>query len=76
MDTKAAGFRKQSGFACEECRRRKARCDRARPQCGLCTEAGKACIIIEKRLQRGPKKGLLDVMRSRTGELHYGWMYP
>ncbi|KAJ5715236.1 uncharacterized protein N7483_012417 [Penicillium malachiteum] len=34
------GRRQQPGYACEECRRRKARCDRARPRCGFCTEIG------------------------------------
>ncbi|KAH6850665.1 hypothetical protein B0I37DRAFT_428901 [Chaetomium sp. MPI-CAGE-AT-0009] len=59
------GLRQQPGFACEECRRRKARCDRGRPKCGFCTEAGTTCVIVNKRQQRGPKKGQLNAMRSQ-----------
>ncbi|KAK4231629.1 hypothetical protein QBC38DRAFT_541260 [Podospora fimiseda] len=61
--------RQQPGYACEECRRRKARCDRVRPQCGFCVETGTACVIIEKRPQRGPKRGQLSAMRSRIATL-------
>ncbi|KAK3987688.1 hypothetical protein QBC44DRAFT_294662 [Cladorrhinum sp. PSN332] len=64
----SAVVRQQPGYACEECRRRKARCDRVRPQCGFCVETGTACVIIEKRPQRGPKRGQLSAMRSRIGE--------
>lgn len=61
------GLRQQPGFACEECRRRKARCDRGRPKCGFCTETGTTCVIVDKRQQRGPKKGQLNAMRSQIG---------
>jgi hypothetical protein len=61
------GRRQQPGFACEECRRRKARCDRAKPKCGLCMETGTVCVILDKKPQRGPKKGQLNAMRSQIG---------
>ncbi|KAK0641931.1 fungal-specific transcription factor domain-containing protein [Cercophora newfieldiana] len=57
--------RQQPGSACEECRKRKLRCDRERPQCGICAEAGIACEINPNRLARGPKKGDLKALRSR-----------
>ncbi|KAI1098446.1 fungal-specific transcription factor domain-containing protein [Jackrogersella minutella] len=56
-------------LACEECRRRKARCDRVRPQCGTCAETGVTCVIVDKRPQRGPKKGQLKALRSRVATL-------
>ncbi|KAJ5143418.1 uncharacterized protein N7515_002205 [Penicillium bovifimosum] len=65
------GFRQQAGFACETCRKRKARCNRVRPQCGLCAEIGVACVVIDQRPQRGPKKGQLDEMRVRIAELEW-----
>ncbi|KAL6801240.1 hypothetical protein GGI42DRAFT_360743 [Trichoderma sp. SZMC 28013] len=68
---KTKGFRQQAGFACENCRRRKARCDRIRPECSLCAEMGVACVVIEQRPQRGPKKGQLDEMRTRIAELEW-----
>ncbi|RYP24100.1 hypothetical protein DL767_008676 [Monosporascus sp. MG133] len=65
------GLRQQPGFACEECRRRKARCDRGRPKCGFCTETGTTCVIVAKRQQRGPKKGQLEAMRSQIATLQW-----
>ncbi|KAI1412492.1 fungal-specific transcription factor domain-containing protein [Hypoxylon sp. FL1857] len=64
----ASGCRQLPGLSCEECRRRKARCDRVRPQCGTCAETGITCIVVDKRPQRGPKKGQLKALRSRVGE--------
>ena len=64
----ACSARQQPGAACEECRRRKARCDRGRPQCGICAETGRACAYVSNKSQRGPKKGHLKDLRSRVGE--------
>ncbi|KAE8373906.1 hypothetical protein BDV26DRAFT_296517 [Aspergillus bertholletiae] len=61
--------RQQSGLACQECRRRKARCDRVRPKCGICKAAGRTCVIADKRSPRGPKKGQLKDVRSRLAVL-------
>lgn len=61
------GRRQQPGFACEECRRRKARCDRVRPKCGHCMETDMTCVILAKKSQRGPKKGQLAALRSQIG---------
>ncbi|KAK3898828.1 fungal-specific transcription factor domain-containing protein [Staphylotrichum tortipilum] len=63
--------RQLPGSACEECRKRKLRCDRQRPQCGTCVDAGIACEVNNNRLARGPKKGDLKALRSRIGE--YNW---
>lgn len=59
--------RQQPGFACEECRRRKARCDRVRPKCGFCTENELQCVFVDKRQQRGPIKGQITSMQSQLG---------
>ncbi|KAI0009529.1 fungal-specific transcription factor domain-containing protein [Xylariaceae sp. FL0662B] len=67
----SARIRQQPGFACEECRRRKSRCDRVRPRCGACTEYGTACITMDKRPRRGPKKGQIEMMRSRIATLEW-----
>ena len=67
VDMADKGRRQQPGFACEECRRRKARCDRARPTCGLCLESSTICIILDRKPQRGPKKGRINAMRSQIG---------
>ncbi|KAJ6024717.1 hypothetical protein N7540_005514 [Penicillium herquei] len=65
------GRRQQPGYACEECRRRKARCDRARPRCGFCMEIGAACVILDKKQQISPKKGQLNAMRSQIASLQW-----
>ncbi|KAK0620713.1 fungal-specific transcription factor domain-containing protein [Immersiella caudata] len=57
--------RQQPGSACEECRKRKLRCDRQRPQCGTCADSGVICEINYNRLARGPKKGDLKALRCR-----------
>ncbi|KAM7195353.1 pyrimidine pathway regulatory protein 1 [Naviculisporaceae sp. PSN 640] len=57
--------RQQPGCACEQCRKRKLRCDRQRPQCGTCAEAGIVCEVNTNRQARGPKKGDLKALRSR-----------
>ncbi|KAI1171105.1 fungal-specific transcription factor domain-containing protein [Nemania sp. FL0916] len=55
--------------ACEECRRRKARCDKSRPCCGNCSEAGKLCVFNDERAQRGPKRGQIRALRDRVNTL-------
>ncbi|KAL8759483.1 MAG: hypothetical protein Q9184_003608 [Pyrenodesmia sp. 2 TL-2023] len=63
--------RQQPGSACEECRKRKLRCDRQKPQCGTCLDADIICIFNTKRLRRGPKQGGgLKALRSRIGMLY------
>ncbi|KAF3771158.1 hypothetical protein M406DRAFT_217911, partial [Cryphonectria parasitica EP155] len=56
--------RQQPGTACEECRKRKLRCDRGRPTCGTCFKNGIPCERSTKRLPRGPKKGFLKDLRT------------
>ncbi|KAL4756645.1 uncharacterized protein BDW70DRAFT_165842 [Aspergillus foveolatus] len=61
--------RQQPGLACEECRKRKARCDRAKPQCGSCMMMGKVCVVNHNRPRRGPKKGQIESLYSRLDVL-------
>ncbi|KAJ0416961.1 fungal-specific transcription factor domain-containing protein [Aspergillus carlsbadensis] len=63
----AHSSRQRPGSACEECRRRKVRCDRQRPQCQVCYESGLECKISTTRLPRGPRKGQLRTLRTRIG---------
>ncbi|KAH8879031.1 hypothetical protein GQ53DRAFT_856499 [Thozetella sp. PMI_491] len=57
--------RQQPGLACEECRRKKLRCDRKQPVCGNCLDAGIMCEVITDRLPRGPRKGTIKALRSQ-----------
>ncbi|KAJ5290943.1 fungal-specific transcription factor domain-containing protein [Penicillium angulare] len=56
--------RQRPGAACDECRRRKLRCDGLQPQCGVCRETNVVCEVT-KRAVRGPKKGHLKVLKNR-----------
>ncbi|KAK3320579.1 fungal-specific transcription factor domain-containing protein [Cercophora scortea] len=64
-----ATSRQQPGLACEECRKRKLKCDRRRPCCGPCHDAGVSCHVNESRQRRGPKKGHMKAMRTRLATL-------
>ncbi|KAL6232513.1 hypothetical protein BDW75DRAFT_217723 [Aspergillus navahoensis] len=61
--------RQKPGAACEECRRRKLRCDRRQPQCRLCEASGVECQVITARPSRGPKRGYLKVLQDRIAAL-------
>ncbi|PYI21535.1 hypothetical protein BO99DRAFT_380051 [Aspergillus violaceofuscus CBS 115571] len=61
--------RQKPGAACEECRRRKLRCDRRQPQCGMCQASGVECLVITARSPRGPKRGYLKVLQARVATL-------
>lgn len=59
--------RQKPGSACEECRRRKLRCDRRQPQCGFCSESGAVCTVTSSCPPRGPRRGHLKVLQARIG---------
>ncbi|KNG85002.1 hypothetical protein ANOM_007809 [Aspergillus nomiae NRRL 13137] len=61
--------RQRTGRACEECRRRKLRCDGQQPRCGVCVESGVPCEVNSQRALRGPKKGYLKALRNRVALL-------
>ncbi|KAH8799831.1 fungal-specific transcription factor domain-containing protein [Xylogone sp. PMI_703] len=61
--------RQSASPACEECRRRKLRCDGQQPQCGVCEESSVPCIVNTNRARRGPKKGHIKALRARIALL-------
>ncbi|KAI0903560.1 fungal-specific transcription factor domain-containing protein [Ustulina deusta] len=61
--------RQKPGAACEECRRKKVRCDRQRPQCGFCHTSGVECHVTALRPARGPKTGYLKGLQERIATL-------
>lgn len=44
--------------ACVLCRKRKLKCDAARPKCATCARLGHDCEYNEVRKKSGPKRGL------------------
>ncbi|GAW17511.1 hypothetical protein ANO14919_069690 [Xylariales sp. No.14919] len=69
VEAQGTPARQRPGGACEECRRRKLRCDRQHPQCGVCAAAGIACFTTATRAPRGPKRGYLKAMQARIAAL-------
>ncbi|OGM39932.1 Zn(II)2Cys6 transcription factor [Aspergillus bombycis] len=59
--------RQNKGLACEECRSRKLKCDMSQPQCSTCRNLGVPCITNTARRPRGPRKGHVNILRSRIG---------
>ncbi|BCR91309.1 uncharacterized protein ACHE_70152A [Aspergillus chevalieri] len=61
--------RQRPGSACDECRRRKLRCDRGQPKCEVCALSGVVCNFNSSRPPRGPKRGQIRAMQSRIATL-------
>jgi hypothetical protein len=60
--------RPRNTTSCDECRRRKLRCDAQQPRCGFCLRSNLACEA-SSRGKRGPKRGHLNALRSRLCQL-------
>ncbi|KAK4235915.1 fungal-specific transcription factor domain-containing protein [Achaetomium macrosporum] len=61
--------RQQPGAACDNCRRRKLRCDRQKPQCGTCRASDIPCLVSATNPARGPKRGYLKTLQARIAAL-------
>ncbi|KAH8901540.1 hypothetical protein GQ53DRAFT_707900 [Thozetella sp. PMI_491] len=61
--------RQLPGNACEECRKKKLRCDRRRPKCGACLNAQVPCRVNERRAPRGNKRENINNLYHRIAEL-------
>ncbi|KAJ5776774.1 hypothetical protein N7520_000020 [Penicillium odoratum] len=55
--------------ACAMCRRRKLKCDRNQPHCGLCSRLGKSCTYVAIRKRSGPKRKLLQELDIRLTKI-------
>ena len=61
--------RQQQGSACEECRRKRIRCDRGTPQCEACANSGVNCVVRTNSSPRGPKKGYIKTLQKQIENL-------
>jgi hypothetical protein len=52
-------------IACVLCRKRKLRCDGARPKCGTCSRLSHDCGYDEARKKSGPKRGYVKLLEQR-----------
>ena len=53
--------------ACVLCRKRKLKCDGARPACATCGRLGHDCKYDEVRKKSGPKRGYVKALEARLG---------
>ncbi|KAF2452381.1 fungal-specific transcription factor domain-containing protein, partial [Lineolata rhizophorae] len=61
----AGGTPKLKRIACVLCRKRKLRCDGARPTCGTCKRLSHDCAYDEVRRKSGPKRGYVKQLEAR-----------
>ncbi|KAH7007807.1 putative Zn(II)2Cys6 transcription factor [Macrophomina phaseolina] len=61
-----SGSRRYTSKACEECRRRRTKCDGNRPACSRCTSRGIACCFrLEEDGRRPAPKSYVQLLRNR-----------
>ncbi|KAF2093046.1 hypothetical protein NA57DRAFT_69412 [Rhizodiscina lignyota] len=69
-ETSASGSLGLSEQACNECRRRKAKCDRTLPECGLCVKHRRHCLYEQHSRTPLTRKHLTEVEeRLRRAEI-------
>ena len=54
--------------ACEECNRKKTKCDMKHPVCGLCLRTGNACLFPAKRKKPVPRKPQLKAQSRQVSD--------
>lgn len=63
------GPAKVKRIACVLCRKRKLRCDGARPECSTCKRLSHECVYDEVRKKSGPKRGYVKLLEQRLREV-------
>ncbi|KAI9274313.1 fungal-specific transcription factor domain-containing protein [Phascolomyces articulosus] len=61
--------RQRVSKACEQCRRKKVKCDGAAPLCGNCVVLDIQCTYKESTRKRGPPKGYIEAIEGRLHRL-------
>ncbi|KAF2003242.1 hypothetical protein P154DRAFT_520195 [Amniculicola lignicola CBS 123094] len=56
-------------IACVLCRKRKLKCDSARPTCGTCKRLAHDCAYDEVRKKSGPKRGYVKLLEARLQQV-------
>ncbi|KAG9522137.1 hypothetical protein KCU93_g7150, partial [Aureobasidium melanogenum] len=60
---------KSKRVACVLCRKRKLRCDGAKPSCATCTRLSHNCAYDEIRKKSGPKRGYVKELEARLAQV-------
>ncbi|KAF9581368.1 hypothetical protein BGW38_001639 [Lunasporangiospora selenospora] len=55
--------------ACDNCRRRRVKCDGVPEGCGGCKAAKTQCVYTTSNTKRGPPKGYVEVIEDRLGKI-------
>ncbi|KAI8598686.1 hypothetical protein EDD21DRAFT_309049, partial [Dissophora ornata] len=55
--------------ACDNCRRRRVKCDGVPEGCGGCRAAKTQCVYTTSNTKRGPPKGYVEVIEDRLGKI-------
>ncbi|KAF2856322.1 C6 transcription factor-like protein Prf [Plenodomus tracheiphilus IPT5] len=63
------GSAKMKRIACVLCRKRKLRCDGARPECSTCKRLNHDCAYDEVRKKSGPKRGYVKLLEQRLQQV-------
>lgn len=63
------GLAKVKRIACVLCRKRKLRCDGARPACSTCKRLSHDCAYDEVRKKSGPKRGYVKLLEQRLQQV-------
>lgn len=60
---------KSKRMACVLCRKRKLKCDGARPACATCARLSHDCVYDEIRKKSGPKRGYVKALEARLAQV-------
>ncbi|KAI7905506.1 fungal-specific transcription factor domain-containing protein [Cokeromyces recurvatus] len=69
MAEQAEHKRQRVSKACEQCRRKKVKCDGSSPLCNNCQVLGLSCLYKESTKKRGPPKGYIEAIEGRLHRL-------
>ncbi|KAK9719077.1 hypothetical protein K7432_005056 [Basidiobolus ranarum] len=63
--------RQRVSKACDNCRRRKVRCDGTQPICSNCRTIGTTCSYNDATKKRGPPKGYIEAIENRLHRMEH-----
>ncbi|KAI1314469.1 hypothetical protein EDD11_002132 [Mortierella claussenii] len=69
LDFNAQQKRSKITKACDNCRRRRVKCDGVPDGCGGCKAAKTQCVYTTSNTKRGPPKGYVEVIEDRLGKI-------
>ncbi|KAF9113420.1 hypothetical protein BGX27_001595 [Mortierella sp. AM989] len=69
LDFNSSSKRSKITKACDNCRRRRVKCDGVSDGCGGCKAAKTQCVYTTSNTKRGPPKGYVEVIEDRLGKI-------